>query len=136
MAGLPAAEKVTLAQCGFGCAYAKPTTFLTIHAPTLGRRVRALPGRGACQHRGGHRSAIGRDGEGGFNTASLKTYPPLLCKLLAECLWCDFQSWTPEGVCSHEVPQDAKGFYILLDPYFNFQMSHDCARHVRARGGG
>eukprot|EP00959_Pyramimonas_sp_CCMP1952_P142818 2989891-Pyramimonas_sp.AAC.1 len=44
----PGAEKVTVAQCLYGCEYEKPTTFLTIHLPSLGIKVREGPGGGGA----------------------------------------------------------------------------------------
>ena len=116
VASLPGAQEITLAQCNFGCPHQKPTTFLCVCvcAPELGRRVGEMPGKGKCMHPGGHRAALGLDERGAFRTAALKTYPPQLCKLLAECLWEDMAPIAPQGERTHEVPPEAKGFFIPL----------------------
>ena len=119
---------MTLAQCMYGCSFEKPTTFLTIHLPSLGIKVREGPGGGRCNHPGRHRQALGRGAQGEFRTAALKEYPSELCRLLAKCMWEGVEARARIAPRSWEVPQEALGFYIPLDPFCEFERKHDCAR--------
>ena len=62
-----------------------------------------------------------------FRTAPLKTYPSALCRFLAAIFLEDCPSGVIDGLPGDEVPDEAKGFFIPLDPYAEFVTQHDCA---------
>ena len=110
----------------FGASSVKPTHLLCVHLPEIRRAVDAMPLRGRCNHRMGHRTALGLDENGRYRTAPLKAYPPALCRLIAGAIlteWGRIAERDPDNF----VPDDLIQFYQPLDPYIERSRGQDCA---------
>ena len=77
------AVRARIHQCAFGGPTLKPTC-LSGTALGLLAGVRCCPGLGP-NHR--HETSVGRTAAGVFQTRRLQTYPPDLCKYIADCLF-------------------------------------------------
>eukprot|EP00959_Pyramimonas_sp_CCMP1952_P352441 7384407-Pyramimonas_sp.AAC.1 len=94
--------------------------------------LNSIPGRGRCQHRGGHPAATGRSG-GQYRTASLKEYPSDLSRFLAMVVLDAVSPGLPKGLSGYDIPEEALNFYVPLDPFYEFVQQHDCALGGAAR---
>ncbi|CAE7309115.1 unnamed protein product [Symbiodinium sp. CCMP2592] len=85
---------VSFDQCTLGGPTRKPTT-LAGNARGLDRFVHcACPGE-SSSHR--HERSMGFDSEGHFLTRRLQTYPPGMCRLVAECMIESCTAWQASG---------------------------------------
>ena len=118
-------------QCTCGGISRKPTSLLVANIPSASTLVRALPGRGFCNHSRGHPALIGKTASGTFATTPAKQYPRDMCQLLANmiCSFVDraisFASNVPEW---SEVSPDVRACYVPLDPYVCNSFGPDYAR--------
>ena len=134
-------DKITVHQCEFGARAVKPTTLLCVHVPALRRIVSWMPSRGLCSHGpGAHPPLIGRSREGGWRTAIAKTYPPPLCRLIAESIHEEIAMRFDEvsGVWDGdelELPDTVQPYWMPLDPYVVQRLGADCALRNTERDG-
>eukprot|EP00973_Karenia_brevis_P081933 11360013-Karenia_brevis.AAC.1 len=75
LASLPGCIPISIDQCMMSQVGRKPTRLLTVHMRELHATVQAHFSKFRCHGHHSHRTLIGL-GEGGFNTAPAKQYPP------------------------------------------------------------
>jgi hypothetical protein len=123
---------VDLHQCAAGAPARKPTTLLCAHLPELLTDVRRLPGRGFCNHVGGHPAAVGRTADRAFRTTALKEYPTRLCRTMAIAIATHWLPHLPAQSTDAELPLDWAQFYQPLDPFADYEPGPDFAGQARS----
>ena len=129
--GMPGVLFHRIDQCQFGQSAKKPTGLLTVHVPSMRRKLREMPHRGRCTHRA-HASVLeGRASNGEWNTSRAKTYPSAMCRFLAECVHEESaRQFSDPGGPPLDLPEDVAPYFVPLDPYFSFQRGRDYARET------
>ena len=128
---------ITIDQCCFGAPSRKPTNLLGVRCLALRSRVAQHPTRGMCRHIGGHPPLEGRYSDGSWRTSAAKTYPPPLCRLIAEALFLEVSQrfpWLAWG--RGELDPSLAHFHTPYDPYGGSEgvMGRDCMLHNRSYG--
>ena len=124
----PAATCTDFDQCEHGQTSRAPTRILALRMQGLHQSLLDTPGHGRCSHgRNGHETLLGYDSsKREWRTAKKKTYPPNLCKCIADAVVTVVQSmWDQAG--SEALPEDMlesdslrqslMQFYVSWDPY-------------------
>ena len=120
-----------LDQCCVGAESTKPAQLLSMNLSTMTANITTLAAGGVCKHASHSKVLRGKRENGQYRTAAAKVYPPKMCELLAKSMH-DFLKlhFAQTNLTGHAQIQNIEfsQFYIPLDPYFEFQQQHDCAR--------
>ncbi len=119
LAGMTTVEITAFDQCTAGARAIKPTMLMHSKLGNLRAHILALGDAGRCPHPlGAHRTLRGFQGDGSWRTSMAKTYPAILCRILAECVIEQVSVLWPALQDSDEFAYEAHGsLYQPLDVY-------------------
>ncbi len=100
----PQIVRVTVLQGLYGAKSTKPTDLLLVHPPLEYKRI-LVDNRSTDSLPKTH--SIGLNSDGTFQTTELKSYPPALCRALAD-LWCHATFERPPVVNETEFPEEIR----------------------------
>lgn len=121
-------SRVDFDQCQTGQKSTKPTSLLLLRLPYVEQQIRDLPGGGRCTHGKQHEPSKGRGEDGQWKTASLKTYRPALCTILATGMVRSLvEAYTGRPVDGppdlSDLEEHLRVFYAPLNPYVEVEQS-------------
>ena len=120
-------------QCMAGARSRKPTQLRSVNLPSLSAHIDLLAGGGLCDRSHTHVTLKGKDRDGVHLTVPAKMYPPTLCRIFAAAFF-DYavdRLGHLETDGQVDIPAGIESFYVPLDPFFDFEMQHDCAKQSR-----
>ena len=121
-------DQVYIDQCTLGAPSRKPTVLGAVCIPQLRTCRDLLPHKCICPHKKHEKVLIGQAEDGTFLTAPAKTYPPHMCKLIADAIVMRIHAVVPPAKPDLKVwHEDLTRFYQPLDPYILRDLGMDCA---------
>ena len=127
----PGVTIFTFHQCVYEQVSRKPTRMVLLNMQPFIDKTRALGCHGYCNHGDAHRSLLGTDEDGNYNSAPSKIYTPAMCSAISRSARSHLVRLRSEGYIaqSEELPPDLQEFYAFTDFYGEDAVDQGALRH-------